>query len=250
MRGGILLFHQGWTDIINCLPLISYYCTKYEKLFLYIRDDSRELVSFFCDQIENAEVLFVQKNLLNNNKFINSLTKKHSGCDLLIHGESDYLRNDQYRFAFASNNKKHFATRFYNNYDLDRNFLNSKIHFERDREAEERVYENFISTHGQEYVLKHSTEERVITINHPLKIVELGGLTTNPFYYLKVLENSAEIHVIDSFWATFCFLMEEKEKMFSKNNKKITLYYLNRPGGLLPNDNIVSKYHNWSVNCN
>ena len=32
-RIGILYFHQGWTDIINCLSLINHYCKLYDTIY-------------------------------------------------------------------------------------------------------------------------------------------------------------------------------------------------------------------------
>lgn len=250
MKNAILLFHQGWTDILNCMPLINHYSRHYKKIFLYIREDSTELVDFFCKQIINVEIFYVQKNLINKHFFINSLQEKHFDSDLLIHGEFDRFRIDKFKNAFSRNSNDHFAVRFYKNYNLNRNLLNSRLSFARDQALENKVYDEFTKEHGFDYVLKHSSKEKEITISSPFKTVELGGLTTNPFHYLKVLEEAKEIHVIDSMWAILCFLMEEKEKMFLKNDKKIVLYYLNRPGGLLPNDNVVSNYHNWRVECN
>ena len=34
-KKGFIYFHQGWTDIINCLALINYYCERYNKIYLY-----------------------------------------------------------------------------------------------------------------------------------------------------------------------------------------------------------------------
>ena len=73
MKSAVLLFHQGWTDIINCFPLINHYSTQYEKVFLYIREDSVELVNFFCNQINNVDVFYVPKSSIDKYFFVNSL---------------------------------------------------------------------------------------------------------------------------------------------------------------------------------
>ena len=46
-KEGILFFHQGWTDIINCLALIKYYCNLFNKLYLIIRKDSNKIINFY-----------------------------------------------------------------------------------------------------------------------------------------------------------------------------------------------------------
>ena len=53
----ILCFHQGWTDIINCLPLINYYAKKYEKLKVIMREDAKALVEFYTKHLQNIEFM-------------------------------------------------------------------------------------------------------------------------------------------------------------------------------------------------
>lgn len=55
-KEGILYFHQGWTDIINCLALINYYGSLYDKIYLIMRADAKPIVSdIFFDTIQVLE---------------------------------------------------------------------------------------------------------------------------------------------------------------------------------------------------
>jgi len=250
MKSAIVLFHQGWTDILNCLPLVRHYCSNYDKVVLYVREDSAYFLGFFGKEIKNLQIEYVNKNLLNQNGFLNQIKRIHRDSDFLFHGEQDRFREDEYRSTFFNNQSKHFALRFYECYGLDRSCVNSNFYFTRQYHLENQIYNDFVEQYGKEYNITHSTKERPISLNTSIPTINLGILTANPFVYLKVLEEAVEIHVVDSFWATFCFLNEESESLFFKKQKPIYLYCLNRSGGLLPNDQVVSKYKNWRVICN
>ena len=60
-KEGILYFHQGWTDIINCLALINYYCNIYDKIYLIIRNDSDQLINFYTKDITNIQIFYEEK---------------------------------------------------------------------------------------------------------------------------------------------------------------------------------------------
>lgn len=250
MKSAVVLFHQGWTDILNCLPLVKHYCSNYEKVILYVRKDSEYFLDLFNRQIENLHIEFVDKNLLNQNSFINKIKELHKTSHFLFHGEQDRLREDEYRSTFFSDPSRHFALRFYDCYGLNRSHLNSNFCFTREEDLEDEIYKNFTQQYGKDYILTHSTREREINLKTNLPVVDLGGMNINPFVYLKVLEGAKEIHVVDSFWAIFCFLIEEGQSLFCVKERPIYLYCLNRPGGLLPNDKVVSKYKNWRIVCN
>ena len=250
MKTAVILFHQGWTDILNCLPLVKHYCSSYDKVILYVRKDSVYFLDFFDQQIKKLQIEYVDKSLLNEYNFLNQIKKIHENSDFLFHGEQDRFRDDEYRSIFYKDPTKHFALRFYECYGLDRNYVNSNFSFVRQEHLENKIYNEFVEHHGKEYIITHSTKEMPIKLNTSIPVIDLSVLTVNPFIYLKVLEGATEIHVVDSFWAIFCFLNEESDSLFFKKEKPIYLYYLNRHGGLLPNDQVVSKYKNWRVICN
>ena len=49
---GTILFHQGFTDIINCLPLVNIFSKKFEKINLLMRNDFKEIIDFYTKMQE------------------------------------------------------------------------------------------------------------------------------------------------------------------------------------------------------
>ena len=102
-KNGILYFHQGWTDIINCLALINYYCNLYDKIYLIMRKDSKKLVNFYV-KIKNIKIFYEEKINIDNNgiPFVINKYKKLNleNNDFLAIGGHDHLRNDKYKKKF------------------------------------------------------------------------------------------------------------------------------------------------------
>jgi hypothetical protein len=53
MKKGCFYSHQGWTDIINNLSLISYYSKIYDELIVLMRDDARQIVDYYVKGLDN-----------------------------------------------------------------------------------------------------------------------------------------------------------------------------------------------------
>jgi hypothetical protein len=80
--------------------------------------------------------------------------------------------------------------------------------------------------------------------------VNLNGITNNIFSFIKVLENAKELHLIDSIWASFCYLLDAKYNLLK--GKTIYLYpFLDRSGGCVAtrNDKVLEPLHldNWII---
>jgi hypothetical protein len=225
MKKGYFYSHQGWTDIINCLPLLNFYSKKYDQIFCFYREDSYELVQYYIKQFNN--VFFVSDKLI-------SLTNMSDG-DILFHGLHDHVRNDIYNNKFInSNNEEHFVSKFYNLYNISHDEIINSFELKRDFVLENSVYENFLNENKQlNYILTHEPSYNSIDIKNKIdKNFNLDNKVKNIFSYIKVLENSKELHLVDSVWASLCYLLDCKYNLFK--DKKIFLYpYTNRSGGLL-----------------
>lgn len=219
---GILYFHQGWTDIINCLALINYYCNLYDKIYLIIRDDSKELIDFYTNNIKNVEILYEDKKNIESNGIQFVINKYNNvdlqNCNFLGIGCTDNIRKDQYNnnFRFIDGC---FVKGFYESYDISYMTRINNFEFTRNHDLEEKTYNNFINIHGTEYILYHEVIEDYDTNK---KIVNLNGMTNIFFDYIKIIENAIEIHLLDSVWGVFIYLLDGKYKLFQK--KKIILY--------------------------
>lgn len=235
---GLLCFHQGWTDIINSLSLVNYYCERYNKLDVIVRKDARPLMDFYTRTLSNCKVHYVEKNIIGAMKFMNYAEDK----DRLFHGSCDNHRNDKYQLSFAkSMNQKperlpggHFVEKFFSPYDIPYSTRVDCFNFERDSTLEEKQYARFlIDNTDKPYILYHEQDGAKIDLKQKEEInyVNLNGITENPFSYLKIIENCQELHLVDSVWATFVYLVSLKTPSLSE--KPVNLYWLGRPGGIL-----------------
>lgn len=253
MTKGLLYSHQGWTDIINCLPLINYYANKYSELLFMVREDAKPFIDYYIKGLDNVQVVYVSKQTLDTNNILPPY-----GIDILYHGFHDRNRTDIYNGAFEKSSI-YFAQRFYECYGISFMEKVNLFSIQRDLNIEEQKYQGFISEHGMDYILFHDDQntpggETGINLNDVLSQVEnkvnLNGITKNVFDFIKVIENAKEIHLVDSIWAATCYLLDAKYGFFK--DKTINLYsFKSRSGGLIHNhgDVEIIPYHpkNWIV---
>ena len=94
----------------------------------------------------------------------------------------------------------------------------SMFEFDRDLNLEESTYSKFVEEHGNDYVLYHGLNDGVISSikdKHPTsKFVDLDKTTNTFFDYIKILENSKEIHLLDSVWGAFVYQIDAKYGLF------------------------------------
>jgi hypothetical protein len=221
-KEGILFFHQGWTDIINCLGLINYNCEIYDTIYLIIRDDSKELIDYYTKSIKNIKLVYLKKINLNNPKdnLVNDVKKLYNINDdinLLYYGGHDRFRNDKYNKAKAKS--KFFCESFYVNYDIPYIYRINYFNLTRDNDIENKIYDDFVKKYGNEYILYHKV---IKNYDSTKKIIDLSEISITFFDYIKVLENAIEIHLLDSVWGAIVYLLDAKYELFK--NKKIFLY--------------------------
>lgn len=237
-----IYFHQGYTDIINCLSMIKYYYEKYNepvydydhdyktpeheyKIILIVRQEVKEIVEYFCNDIDINIIYIDMKNWDKINIF-NKINIMVDEKDLLlIHGYPDLARNDKYKNIFDKNfpQNKNFVKLFYILYDLDYDIRYKYFIFYRNLDIENKIYFNFISKYGSEYIIYHDNDKRffktMTLLNCPQ--INVNGISKIMFDYIKVLENAKEIHVIDSVWGCLIYILDVKYKLF----KHIKIYY-------------------------
>ena len=235
-NNGILFFCQGWTDMFNSLSLINYYSKRYTKLYVVIRKNSYELFNFYIKNFNNIILItfdsdiYCKKLVCNDDLIYNHLKEKYKdlfNSEYLFHGWSDKYRTDKYKDIFSKNMKidgSNFVNLFYTSYDLKSNIRIDYFIFNRDYDLENSTYNSFINENGEKYILYHSNHNNIDFIKNqmPYNYVNLNKRTNIFFDYIKILENSIEIHLIDSSWAAFIYLLECKYDLFK--NKKIYLY--------------------------
>jgi len=218
---GILYYHQGWTDIINCLPLIDYYLEYYDEIYLFMREDSRKFVDFYISNKNNRIILiYINKNILDKMNtieyFKNNIDNNINNYNILYHGAHDIYRIDNYKNAF-NNTLLFFVESFYSLYNIP--YINRINYFnlKRDCELENYKYDEFIKIYGQKYILQHE-----IDVTNIIPVINLNNISDTFFDYIKILENAEEIHLLDSVWGAIIYLLDTKYNLFK--NIKIYMY--------------------------
>ena len=147
---GTILFHQGFTDVINCLPLVNVLSKKFDKINLLMRNDFKEIIDFYLKSLPNVSACYVDKSQIDNN--LSSLLNNYRhNSSLLIFGMFDGYRNDSYQGAFSNiDHNLFFVEKFYKSYGIDYSNRVSMFEFERDFELEESTYSKFVEEHGND----------------------------------------------------------------------------------------------------
>lgn len=231
MRKGILYFHQGWSDIVNCLPLINLYSKSYDRLFLLIRSDSKELVDYYTNKMHNVVCVYADKQATEKDfpAAIGDVLKNFVGgeADFLFHGFWDRYRADQYRGSFLRSSHLHFASSFYRDYGFSERDRVDNFVLKRDEEEERRIFNEFLAAHGNSRVLIHDSAERSIDVDGK----RLNDSYKNPLSAIKILQSAKELHIIDSLWAAICYHIDSRYSLLK--DTEITIYpFRDRAGSM------------------
>lgn len=253
MKKACVYFHQGWTDIINCLSLINYYNNLYDEIVVLCRSDASELMEFYTRDMPSVSVVYLQTD---NGRFYGQFRKlkcpdvqyaaEGTGgtvdipldFDIMFHAEHDKYREDSYKGYWYGSSKKptnHFVESFYTYYDIDYSIRVGSFGVTRDKRLEEETYDTFIKKHSSNYILYHDDEQNhqfglhhvstKIDFSKPIEgctYFNLNKASNKLFDYIKILQNAKEIHLVDSVWAVLCWQLDAKYGLFS--NKDIKVY--------------------------
>ena len=247
MVKGILYFHQGFTDIFNCLGLIDYYMVRYDELIVLCAERAQDIIKFYIKDKVNVSIILVNYSIPQHNQNMVNYLKDNKNIqvgdyDLLFHGVHEIERVDKYKngFSLAMQKNYFFVKSFYVGYDIDYITRIDCFNITRDFVLEDTIYNNFIDKYGENYILYH---EIIETPRKPdIAYVNLACISTTFFDYIKVLENSIELHLKDSVWSILVYLLACKYNLFE--NKKITIY---GKRGLNAYYNDPIKLNNWII---
>ncbi|ATZ80604.1 hypothetical protein BMW23_0557 [Bodo saltans virus] len=226
-----IVFHQGYTDIINCLSLINYNIDKYECIYVIIRKDMKNMMDYlYKNNYNNINFIYIEKQndgiLENMDKFYDYFEQIINNCDneIQFFGLYDIYRKDKYTNKFAMTNG-FFVQKFYEAYDINYNIRIEKFIFNRNYKQENDLYLR-VNPNNDKYILIHENVSNNILINRNFitnnyKIINLDMLSDIFFDAIKLIENAEEIHCIDSSWLTFIYLLNSKYKLL---NAKINIY--------------------------
>ncbi len=210
MTQAVVLFHQGWTDIINCISLVHYVAKQHTKVYVVIREEVKDLILYiFQDWNTTIIPICAPSELLtmeNPIHILNMAKLPVSDLSLQFFGDYDMFREDSYAYSFsrAIDEGVFFVEAFYTTYDIPYSVRTDMFAISRNKEREDEVYNTFIERHGSEYGLTHGIS--ISSRDYP--IVELNQISTYFFDMIRVLEHANEIHVIDSVWAAILYLLQ------------------------------------------
>jgi hypothetical protein len=201
------------------LSLINFYASRYNKLYVVIREDAKKLVEFYIRGIENVSLLSFQHDVLNSTAIHNLIGDLGiTGYELIGGHDSNRPGSDPYRNAYyhLTNNPKlriSFERAVYEAYNIPYCDKILKFEVKRDIELENDTYARVVKS--EPYICFH---DRVGSFYIPNKtdysIVELAESSELFFDYIKILKNSKEIHLIDSVWAALCYQLDAKYRIF------------------------------------
>jgi hypothetical protein len=227
---GFLFFHQGWTDIINCLPLINVYAERYDRLFVLLREDIRPMVMMYCQPLRNVIPIFKPKRQLDTVPWFEIVDLQELGVnrlELIGHFDGMRYQADPYCGAYVRLNKQDpsytFERLFYESYGLPYSVRVDKFSLQRDLAAEERAYTTLVR--HPKYICVHTNPDVggvEPNASDDTAIVELDKSSYVFWDMVKVLQNASEIHVIDSVWAAVCYLLDARYGLLS--HVPITVY--------------------------
>jgi hypothetical protein len=246
MKKGLILFHRGWTDQIAMMPIINYYNTIYDQLTILNVPYAKPLFDFYLRNKNNITTIYssdFNSNGVRPSKFYPFPISEY---DYLFHGKHDKHRNDEYKDVYmsvpwnGSDDSPHFGNRYYEFYDIDFIDKINYFEFERDLTAEEEKFNEFQKNFSSNYILYHDNMQDPINMfkdyqkRKDMEYINLNGILVECFQMIKVLQNAKELHLMDSAWAQFCYLLDAKYNLL--NNVNVYIYPFTTPdrwGGLL-----------------
>ena len=212
LENGILYFHQEWTDVLNCLGLITFFQKQYKQLYVINRPRTDDLFKFYCKFYKN--IILIPEELVDT--LVNFVK-----VDYNFIGYGDCKRNDKYKDAFIKKRMNatdliqwNFCRDFYETYDIPYSVRTNMFEIIRDPILETAFYDKIVKE--KPYLVSHTlgVKEKLITVKHTLPVYELGLTTSIFFDAIRVLEEAEEIHLIDSVWSLVCYLLDSKYKLF------------------------------------
>lgn len=251
-----------------CMGLIDYYSERHEQITLFVRSDAKDCMEFYLRGKDNVEAVYFNSDdgryygaiakTPHVDSFIYTSSDKDGHGNLLLpqdmtmqtHGEHDKWREDEFalrwyhyfitnRILPGHDRFPYFPEAFYEYYNIPYVCRCSSFNVNRDIELENKVYEDFVKEHGEDYILYHDDQDRepeggvagvpyrntkinFDTVKDGVSYVNLNGRSRLVFDYIKVLENAQELHLIDSLWACLVYQLQARYNMFS--DKPVNIY--------------------------
>ena len=250
-----IIIHQGFADLFSNNGIINYYCDIYDELIIFVLDEYRKkLLEFIFNNRKNIKIVIpIFSNISNNiDTCLNCITYGSSSIcpretnikckyidysyytdytNIKIGGFNNYNDWEKFRSSKYHENIS-FSHCFYlfNDLNINNRINNFKIY--RDFELENNNYINLVNEIGDKYIVIHEDINRNIIINKNyvenknLPLYNLDKKSDNMIDQIKILENSKEIHLIDSNYSVLIYFLSFNNEILK--NKKIFLHKYTR----------------------
>ena len=230
-----ICIHQGIGDLFNSIGLINFYSNKYNIIYIILNNNTNlnimkeiyknnnKIIPIIPEFITYEEI----NNNSTNNTCINCMTFGTKGYNCRNHKQCKYINykvlngdiikigsfNNYYNWEKFKIKNFSFAHAFYTYSGLNPNIRFTYFNLFNDKEKENNYYNEFIKKYGSDYILIHSDISRNLQINYKyitnisLPIIQLDNISDNFVELTKVIQKSKEIHLIDSSWSVYIYLL-------------------------------------------
>lgn len=250
--------HQGFGDLFTNNPMCMYYAKKFDELVVLVSTKSRlKVVESMYRDFPNikCELADLTNNYNGVESCLNCMTlgspnrcpRDGSRCIFIDYDRfRDYENlkigcfNDHRRWSSFLTNKMRSGSSFSHSfYDYANISLENRINlFKISRDdSEDDLYKSVVSSLGSEYIVVHDDPNRNLLIGDlksDLPKYHLNLKSKNMIDQLKIIEQSKEIHMIDSSYSVLIYFLSfsnEKIKQIPKflytlgrRNRDIKIY--------------------------
>lgn len=232
-----IFIHQGFADLFNLNGMINYYSEIYKTIYIFSLNESRHkvmsaifennknvfsiIIKDFNEKIKNPCICYrCHGHSKDYTKCYMDRTKK---CKILdydkINGKiiNSGVFGNYEKWKNFKNKQFSFAHSFYLYNDLNPEIRFTHFKLFNNKTEENEVYNNFVKKYTEHYILVHEDNFRNFFIdklkikNKNLNIVNLNCISEKMVDYTKVIKNAKEIHLIDSSWSVFVYMLSYKE---------------------------------------
>ena len=234
-----IIHHQGFGDLFTSNSLCIHYANKYEEIVILVSTESRlKVVQSMYRNIPNirCELADVSTHYNGVDSCLNCMTigspvrcpRGGSKCIFVDYSRFHDYNNlkigcfDNYGqwSSFLSNKIKlgsSFSHSFYDYHNISLNDRIKLFDISRD-ESENNLYEQIVSSLGKEYAVIHDDPNRglgIPNVKSNLPRYYLNSKSNNMIDQLKIIEQSKEVHMIDSSYSVLVYFLS-----FSNQNVK------------------------------
>lgn len=169
--------HLGLGDHIICNGLVRHYCELYGE------------VSVFCKPINYNNVSYMYRD--NNNIKVLPIGEDYDVNNFIL---SNNIIKDTIIVGFGRAHSSKFDDEFYKSVNLPFEYRFSKFFLLRDYDKENEILKTLNPT-NEPYIFIHGVDKNKIRTD--LKIIE-NPIQYNLFHLLTLIENSTEVHLMES----------------------------------------------------